>query len=62
MDAAGIKREQLARLSGVPRETLARKLDRVPEDFKLAELVRIAAALEQPFEFLAWGISLEVSA
>lgn len=58
MELAGIKRQQLAARAGIPRETLARKLERAPQTFTLSEVARLADALEVTFEELAFGVEV----
>lgn len=58
MEHAGIKRQRLAALAGIPRETLARKLERAPQTLTLSEVARLADALEVTFEELAFGVEV----
>lgn len=58
MTAQGVLQEHLAEATGIPRETLSRKLKRKPETLSLADIALIAEALARPFEELAWGIEV----
>jgi transcriptional regulator with XRE-family HTH domain len=55
MHAAHVLQQDLADQSGIPRETLSRKLKRSPDTLTIRDIARIADALGLTFEELAFG-------